>query len=447
MPSLKLTPWHEDPGINETIQALIWAVKDKYGLNRTYVTVEDPTNQLLRNLAARYKVASASYAEMTSGEGPLDAAELKFKHLIIRDRRLDAFFFDLHSAGSYGREVLLIFFDKPREIEKFRREIQENPQPVYKPGIYSYHEGSFGPYLAPLDVSGGEKPILEPGLMENLQHDTVTFFNSGEFYKANNIPHKRGILFLGHPGVGKTTFNKHYLSLIDPRRPNAAYPNMYGIVIDCSKAYFGPEMFHFFAAAVGNAPKVLVMEDVDGATQSYGSRSAFLNFLDGPKELQNTLVIATTNYPERLDDAILERPSRFDALYYMGLPSLPLRKEFLLRWFPHLSGEPDRLEALAAGTEGFTGAYFKELFTLTGLREGSIENALVIIKERQALIRQFRSGMPSLTDGSMPDIIYTMNEESEPMYADLKASADLAMNLDHSIEPEFLSKIVASARE
>lgn len=47
---------------------------------------------------------------------------------------------------------------------------------------------------------------------------------------------------------------------------------------------------------------------------------------------EGILTIATTNHPERIDDAILNRPSRFDVKYDFTLPTPALRTAYSIKW-------------------------------------------------------------------------------------------------------------------
>eukprot|EP00055_Hartaetosiga_balthica_P015668 m.94458 g.94458 ORF g.94458 m.94458 type:complete len:104 (+) comp8922_c0_seq22:2722-3033(+) len=81
--------------------------------------------------------------------------------------------------------------------------------------------------------------------------------------------------------------------------------------------------------------------------------------MDGVNSLQNVTVIAATNRPDLVDDALL-RPGRFDRKVYVGPPDLNTRKEILklhLKRMPHEDGLLDlRLEDLALACDGFSGA-------------------------------------------------------------------------------------------
>ena len=72
------------------------------------------------------------------------------------------------------------------------------------------------------------------------------------------------------------------------------------------------------------APCIVVLEDLDSMITNE-NRAFFLNELDGFSANTGVAVLATTNHPEKLDTAILERPSRFDRKYYFNLPAEPER--------------------------------------------------------------------------------------------------------------------------
>ena len=103
-------------------------------------------------------------------------------------------------------------------------------------------------------------------------------------------------------------------------------------------------------------------------------KSFFLNELDGLAQNHGVLTIATTNHPERIDDAILNRPSRFDVKYDFALPSEFLRRRFALKWIKKARGSASEIENLfarsddeaiagdvAKRTEGWSFAFLKEL--------------------------------------------------------------------------------------
>lgn len=89
---------------------------------------------------------------------------------------------------------------------------------------------------------------------------------------------------------------------------------------------------------------------------------------------EGILTIATSNHPELIDDAILNRPSRFDVKYTFRLPSYELRKAYIAKWIvktKDLHGIEFKnelfLREMAEQTEGFSFAFLKELCVSTCL--------------------------------------------------------------------------------
>jgi SpoVK/Ycf46/Vps4 family AAA+-type ATPase len=83
------------------------------------------------------------------------------------------------------------------------------------------------------------------------------------------------------------------------------------------------------------------------------------------------LTIATSNHPELIDDAILNRPSRFDVKYTFSLPTYELRKAYIEKWIKKVQDihgiqfkNPLFIREMAEQTDGFSFAFMKELLVL-----------------------------------------------------------------------------------
>jgi len=75
-------------------------------------------------------------------------------------------------------------------------------------------------------------------------------------------------------------------------------------------------------------PLIVVMEDIDEIINSHGEH-IILSLLDGENQTDNVVFLATTNYPERLGERILNRPSRFDERIMIDVPSESARRAYL----------------------------------------------------------------------------------------------------------------------
>lgn len=206
--------------------------------------------------------------------------------------------------------------------------------------------------------------ILPPTLQDELQTDFQQFFQARDVYERYGIPWKRGVLFIGTPGNGKTHTVKALINWL-------GQPCLY---VKSFKSRYGTDhsnIHQVFARARQTTPCLLVLEDLDSLIDDK-NRSFFLNELDGFAANTGVVVLATTNHPERLDSAILERPSRFDRKYLFDLPAAPERKAFLSRWNDRLQPElrlsPNAVGQAVALTEGYSFAYLKELWLSSMMR-------------------------------------------------------------------------------
>jgi transitional endoplasmic reticulum ATPase len=182
-------------------------------------------------------------------------------------------------------------------------------------------------------------------------------------YKQVDLQSPKGIMLHGPPGTGKTLLAKAVA--------NEANSNFISIK--------GPELFdkyvgesekgvrEIFEKARSNAPTVIFFDEIDsiatkrgsgGSDSNVGERvvSQLLTELDGLEELEDVIVIAATNRPDLIDDA-LTRAGRIERKIEVGEPDEETRLEILkihTRNRP-LADDVD-IEHLAAETDGFVGA-------------------------------------------------------------------------------------------
>ena len=212
--------------------------------------------------------------------------------------------------------------------------------------------------LAAIKAATFENLILRGALKDEIQRDLAQFFAARETYERYRIPWKRGVLFTGPPGNGKTHTLKALINQLNR-------PCLY---VKGFKSEYGTDQENIalvFERARMTTPCLLVFEDLDSMLDDT-SRSIFLNELDGFETNSGIVVLATTNHPERLDPAIVERPSRFDRKYIFEPPAADERRAYIDLWNTNLEPElrvSDLMtKEVVEHTEGFSFAYMKELF-------------------------------------------------------------------------------------
>lgn len=216
------------------------------------------------------------------------------------------------------------------------------------------------PTVAFADVGGME------ALKEEIRLKIIHPLTHPEIYRAYGKPIGGGILLYGPPGCGKT-----HLARATAGEVKAGFISI-GIsdVLDMWIGSSEKNLHEIFETARRNTPCVLFFDEVDalGASRTDMKRSAgrqlinqFLSELDGVKASNDgLLILAATNAPWHMDPAF-RRPGRFDRILFVPPPDAPARAG-ILRVL--MRGKPTQdldHEAIAARTEGFSGADLKGL--------------------------------------------------------------------------------------
>jgi hypothetical protein len=205
--------------------------------------------------------------------------------------------------------------------------------------------------------------VLDPVVAQLVRDDYESFFKRERWFRDHGLPFRRGYLFYGSPGNGKTTVIKVM----------ASHPAVTPLTLDfCHECLNNESLTGFFEMAAQNAPSLVIFEDLDRAFIDDDHKKPpqitlqhFLNCLDGIGTEDGVIVVATANDPSRLDAAILKRPGRFDRVVAFHPPDRRLCAGYL----HHLSRgalDPTSLKSIACEAEGLSFAQLRESYILAG---------------------------------------------------------------------------------
>lgn len=209
--------------------------------------------------------------------------------------------------------------------------------------------------------------------------------------KGKDMP-PRGAIFLGKPGTGKTLSGRVLCNTLD---------DVTFIWMSARDFYYSGAMgglMRGFDIARKLSPSVMFIEDVD---DHLNGRSIDLlkTELDGLRQQKGVATILTSNYPELLPNALIDRPGRFHDVLEFGLPEPQTRAAMLRRWSRTDLVEKD-LQSVVVKTAGYSGAHMFELVVFAkALMEDdetlsmadALETSLSKIEEQRNLITRLRN--------------------------------------------------------
>ena len=229
------------------------------------------------------------------------------------------------------------------------------------------------------DVGGLEEQIVQ------IREAVELSFTNREDFERFSIDPPKGVLLTGPPGTGKTMLAKAVAN-----STNAVFLGL--VASELAQKYIGEGgrlVREIFDLARKRAPAIVFIDELDAIgskrldSATSGDREVqrtlmqLLSELDGFTPLEDVKIIAATNRPELLDNALL-RPGRFDKIVEIPLPDEDGRLSILK---VHTKNTPIskriNLEEIASKTDGFSGAEIKSLVVEAGVSAISKGNKMI----------------------------------------------------------------------
>jgi hypothetical protein len=187
-----------------------------------------------------------------------------------------------------------------------------------------------------------------------------------ERYAALRIPRMRKVLLAGPPGTGKTSLLKAEAAF---HAQNGGYVQY---VFAAKKADRSWELLSHAmeSAADSQLPTLILVEDFEQFVSDTEDPQRVLNTLDGiatPDNPAGTLVLATTNAPEKIDARIKDRPGRIDMVIEVGLVE---QEDLVLRFLQRFLGGAyvaNEHASLASEFLKQTGSHIREVCLLAAI--------------------------------------------------------------------------------
>lgn len=200
--------------------------------------------------------------------------------------------------------------------------------------------------------------VLPDAVRFALDQHIIRFAAERDALKALGQSGRKGVLLYGPPGTGKTHTIRYLAERLKDHTTFLVTAEQVGLI----DVYF--RLARLFA------PSIIVIEDADLiARQREDMNSAcdevmlnrLLNEMDGLRSDADIFVIMTTNRPQALEAALIQRPGRIDHAIEVPVPDAACRRHLLRLYGGSLVIEPMAFEKLIERTDGVSAAFIKEI--------------------------------------------------------------------------------------
>ena len=248
-----------------------------------------------------------------------------------------------------------------KEFQRAWMQIGENTfQPAYKSMpeldsgfykvVFSQKHGDFLYNRFPIQTDRIIK--FQQTIISKIDNFCTNFWSKKDVYIKKGVIHKAGLLFYGDPGNGKTTICLNAIKYL--------LLNYGGIAIQTDNLSDLATILAQIREIQPHTNIIVLLEEIDRLIYNYGDRY-LLQLLDGADSVNDVLYLATTNYIEKIEDNLKNRPSRFNRVLEILSPDPIARKEFILNKLDEEELLTIDVEKWVKDTNNFSLDHLKEL--------------------------------------------------------------------------------------
>lgn len=278
-------------------------------------------------------------------------------------------FTDMDTISTNENTILHMY---GRSIEDAKRALQTI---IKQSSRHSVYRGQLI-QVSPDSVRIAERPevddqriILPPEILETVARAVSARSKHHQLLTKLGHSSKTGIMLHGPPGTGKTLVAKHLVGSCEGH--TGIIPN------DLETA----TIRQCFQMAAYLHPAIILIEDVDLLARrreenwNISGLQQLMNEMDGLAPTCETIVLMSTNRPEVVEPALINRPGRVSQAIYFPLPDAQLRTQLFNLYCPGLTRSDINLKKLVEKTKGSSPAFIEEL----------CKRAILFAAERQGI--------------------------------------------------------------
>lgn len=225
-------------------------------------------------------------------------------------------------------------------------------------GTYTVNSNpSRGIFLTPAKLEHDGLIPLPGSVAAIILAEIDRFFELKDKFIERSLTHKRGVLMHGQPGTGKTATIFQLAQLVVDKVDGI-------VLVGLRTPGYVSHTLKMIRSAEPDRPILVLLEDIDSLLDD-GEEAEWLAILDGEEQINGVVYVATTNYVKKLPDRVKCRPSRFDLVIEVKMPSADDRRAYLAAKEPLITVA--RREKWVELTEGMSFAHIKEFIILTAV--------------------------------------------------------------------------------